>query len=222
MRTDPFLRFGPVRCGASDEKAMTSPTFPGTATASGTSSRHLKPDRRQPVFERAALVHAGRDPWATVLLVDIDQRYPEREILLRLDEGVAIVLVPGKFLFLARLLVDRLVPIEPHVVADQVVADVLDLRMRREGAQYVGPGDKMRREGDDVGFGDADLAALAAQPFFALLFDRIDGDDDAFDFDRCKHVFEFRETFRVERLILLDGQITQTPAVPARARRSRD
>src|SRR5258708_6219964 len=73
----------------------------------------LEPDRRQPVRQRPALVQFGRDPRAAVLVIDVDQRNPQRQALLRLDEGVAVVLVPGELLRLARLLVDRLVPIEP-------------------------------------------------------------------------------------------------------------
>ena len=39
--TEPALRFGPVRCGDSDEKMIASPALAGTATASSTVSRHL-------------------------------------------------------------------------------------------------------------------------------------------------------------------------------------
>src|SRR3569832_2646483 len=42
-RTEPAFRFGPVRCGASDENAITSPALPGTHTASSACSKHLNP-----------------------------------------------------------------------------------------------------------------------------------------------------------------------------------
>ena len=38
----------------------------------------LEANRRRPVFERAALVHAGGNPRTAILFIDIDQWNPQR------------------------------------------------------------------------------------------------------------------------------------------------
>jgi hypothetical protein len=92
--------------------------------------------RDEAMRERALAVQAGHHPRAAALLGRVGQRQPARQVLLRLDVGVAIVLVPREAARLLGLLVDRLVPVEVHVVADQVVADAGDRRVRGEASQH--------------------------------------------------------------------------------------
>ena len=83
------------------------------------------------VGQRAQPVQPRHDPGAPVLLGGVGQRDPARQVLLRLDERVAVVLVPGERRLGARLLVHRLVPVEAHVGPDEVGAQPGEQRGRR-------------------------------------------------------------------------------------------
>ena len=76
------------------------------------------------VGQGAAPVQTGHHPRAPVLLGGVGQRHPTGEVLLRLHEGVPVVLVPGERRLGPRLLVDRLVPVEADIGSDEVGADV--------------------------------------------------------------------------------------------------
>ena len=69
-------------------------------------------------------VHSGNDPGASVLHSRVAQRHPAGQVLLRLNVGVAVVLVPRKPAWLLGLLVDGLVPVEPDLGSDQILAEI--------------------------------------------------------------------------------------------------
>ncbi len=124
---------------------------------------------------------AGHHPRAAALLGGVGERDPAGEIALRLDEVVAVVLVPGKGSFGARLLVDRLVPVEAHVGTEQVAPEVLEHRAGAEVVEEPRAQDQVHRERDLVGARDEPLAALLAQRGLDLRLPRIDLGDDAID-----------------------------------------
>src|SRR5262249_36219679 len=74
-------------------------------------------------------------PRAAVAFRCIGQGDPTGQIRLRLDIGVAIVLMPRERLLVLGLFVDRLVPVEAHVGTNQVVAQVRENWCRRKLAQ---------------------------------------------------------------------------------------
>src|ERR1051325_7297504 len=150
------------------------------------------------MFERPVLVSTRGDPRTAVRLIDVHQRNPQGEVLLRLDERVAVVLMPGKLLFLRRFFVDRLIPIEPYVGTDQVMANLFDRRVHRKIAKNSGLAHEMRREGDDVGRRNAHPATLFAQPGLAPGLQRIDGRDYGLDLGLRKNALEERKTLTVE------------------------
>ena len=123
--------------------------------------------------QRSATGRAGHHPRTAVLLVGVGQRHPAGQVLLRIDEGVAVVLVPGELLW-ARLLVDRLVPVEPHVGADQVVGQVAEDGPRAELAEPLGAGHQVDRERDLARSRDPDAPAPVAQVLLDARLDRID------------------------------------------------
>ena len=111
---------GPVRWGVSDENTTTPPAPTSAATASGCSRRHSKPSGSTKWWRS---VPARWTPGATCGQPFVDgrvgERDPQREVLLRLDERVPVVLVPREATRLLGLLVDRLVPVEAHVGPDR-------------------------------------------------------------------------------------------------------
>ena len=80
-------------------------------------------------------VAAGDDPWATIALIRVGEGDPAREVLLWLDVGVPVVLVPWEGRFRSGLLVDRLIPVEPHVGSDQVGGEIAEDRRCTQIAQ---------------------------------------------------------------------------------------
>ena len=130
------VRFGPVRCGVSDENT----TMPAGAHRRRDRDRRLGealPAERLDVgvCERADAVQPGRhagQPLSSVASVSAIQ---QREVLLRLDERVAVVLVPREPARLLGLLVHGLVPVEVDVGADDVSAQAEQGRVASEVGQ---------------------------------------------------------------------------------------
>ncbi len=80
----------------------------------GRRSRTARADGRRRASGCRA-VRTGYDPGAAGIDGGVGERDPAREVLLRLDERVAVVLVPREATRLLGLLVDELVPVEPDV-----------------------------------------------------------------------------------------------------------
>src|SRR5271170_4787218 len=73
------------------------------------------------MLQSSAQVPAWNDPRTSVLEGGIGERDPAGEVRLRLDEGVAVILMPRKMLRVLGLFVNRLIPIETHVGSDEIV-----------------------------------------------------------------------------------------------------
>ncbi len=97
-------------------------------------------------------------PWchdrAPVVLCRVGERKPDRQILLRLDVRVAVVLVPRHPSRLLRFLVDGLVPVEVDVGTEQVRAEVRQRRRGRQLPKDARPGCEVDRHRDGAGLGD--------------------------------------------------------------------
>ena len=138
MRTS-SVRFGPVMCGVSDENTTAPPASTGAAPPRGRFREALVAQRFDVgVRERSRSVDAGRDPRAAVVAVASVSATQTRQVLLRLDERVAVVLVPREPPGLLGFLVDRLVPVHVDVGAEEVgtqvesrLSDVASLRQQR-------------------------------------------------------------------------------------------
>ena len=83
-----------VKCGVNEVNTTMLPAPTGTATAALAIPQHSKPIGGRRCRERAVAVRAGHDHDATVLERRIGDRDPAGEVRLRLDERVAVVLVP--------------------------------------------------------------------------------------------------------------------------------
>ena len=151
--------------------------------------------------ERAVAVRARHHDDAAVLGRRVGERDPAREVRLRLDERVAVVLVPQHRLGRVRLLVDGLLPVEPHVGTDEVAAQPGEQRVRAEVAQHIGAHDEVRRDRLRVGAGDAEPAV--GLPFEELLHARFAGRDrfvDRGERRRVECVLDDEEAVLVELL----------------------
>ena len=113
------------------------------------------------VRERAEPVAAGRHLGAAVVERGVGEREPHGEVLLRLDVGVAVVLVPRHPARLLGLLVDGLVPVEAHVGADEVGAQAEDGGVAAERLGGRRAGDGVQRDGERAGLGDREAPVLA-------------------------------------------------------------
>ena len=137
--------------------------------------RALESDRRGAVGDGARTVHAGEHPHAAVVERGVRDRDPARQIRLRLDVRVAVVLVPEHRFGAVRLLVDGLVPVQADIRPDEVVAQVGEQRRRAERAQRGGVPDEVQRDGDRVDAGEAEAALrLPAQELERLLVEGCD------------------------------------------------
>ena len=112
------------------------------------------------VRERATAMETGSDLRTAVRVRRVAEREPDRQVLLRLDVGVAVVLVPREAARLLGLLVDGLVPVEVHVRADEVRAEVDEGRMATQRGELRRACHEVRAEGDGAGLGDHHAAAL--------------------------------------------------------------
>ena len=73
--------------------------------------------------KRALQVLSRRNPRAAVFWRRVNQRYPTSQVLLWLNKGVAVVLMPRKFLTGTGTLIDQLIPIQSGARPDQVVTE---------------------------------------------------------------------------------------------------
>ncbi len=108
----------------------------------------------------AEAVEARHHPRAAVLDGGVVQRDPDGEVLLRLGERVAVVLVPWEAARLLGLLVDGLVPVEAHVRPHQVGAQRAEGREGGEAAQPIRPLHEVGAEGDGAGLGDREALVV--------------------------------------------------------------
>ena len=99
-------------------------------------------------------MHTRRDDRAAVRLGGVGERQPDRQVLLRLDERVPVVLVPWEPARLLGLLVDGLVPVEVDVRPEQVGAQIDDRGRTGERTQQLGVADEVNREGEGARLGD--------------------------------------------------------------------
>ena len=81
-----------------------------------------KPSLLSAMRQRAAQMPARNHPRASVVDRRVGERDPAGQVGLRLDVGVAVVLMPRERLRVLGLLVHRLIPVQPHVGTDQIVA----------------------------------------------------------------------------------------------------
>src|SRR5260370_14836358 len=110
---------------------------------------------RPAMRKRPAQMPARNHPRTTVVNDRVVESDPTGEVLLRLDKGVAIVLMPRERLRIFGLLVHRLIPVKPDVGADQIVAEVLKNAARRKLAQHLRKPNQVHSESDSVGLRDA-------------------------------------------------------------------
>src|SRR5512135_662448 len=100
--------------------------------------------------QRPAQVPTRNHPRTTVVERRVVESDPARQVRLRLDVGVAVVLMPRERLGIFGLLVHGLIPVEAHVGADEVVAEILKHAAGGELAQYFRKLDEMNGERDAV------------------------------------------------------------------------
>jgi hypothetical protein len=106
------------------------------------------------VRKRAALMDTGNDPRTPGINGGVGEREPDREVLLRLDEGVTVVLMPGEPAGLLGLLVNDLVPVEANVGADKVSTYLRDRRVPADVAGRLGLLYRVRSEDDGTRLGN--------------------------------------------------------------------
>ncbi len=122
LRASPVV-FGPVRCGVSDENTTAPPAATGAGTAPGRVAEAFEPERLDVrVRKRSQAMHTRCDNGTAVGFGGVGEREPDRQVLLRLDERVAVVLMPREPPRLLGLLVDGLIPVEVDVGAEQIRA----------------------------------------------------------------------------------------------------
>ncbi len=168
---------------------------------------------RQAMRKRAAQMPAGNYPGTTVINGRVVKRDPAGEVRLRLDVGVAVILMPREWLGILGLLVHRLIPVEAHVGSDEIVAEILKDATRRELAQHFGKPDEMHGESDAVGLRDTHPAVgPRAQELLGLHFEGIDRIADAHDGRGIDRIFEHEEPALIERMCLLVSDRAKRPA----------
>src|SRR5437870_2917641 len=106
-------------------RRSTSPAASSSLVGSSRTMRAINPSWAKISAER---VQSGRHAGAAVVEGGVGERQPHGEVLLGLDVGVAVVLVPRYSAGLLGLLVDGLVPVEVDVGTDQVGAQVGERR----------------------------------------------------------------------------------------------
>jgi hypothetical protein len=146
-------------------------------------------------------VHPGNDPGAAVVDGGVGQGDPAREVLLGLDEVVAVVLVPGEPSGLLGLLVDGLVPVEVGVRPDKVGAEPDEDRMRGERLGGRRPCRQVGRERDRPRLGDGHpLVALPAEEGVDLGLETVDLRGHDVELVGVEHALEHHEPVAVELL----------------------
>ena len=99
-----------------------SPAFAGAAIALGGLVEADESEFCHFMEERSTSMKSGSDDRATVVSIRIGHRHPTSQVLLGLDEGVAVVLMPREGRLGSRLLVYGLIPVEPNIRAQKVEA----------------------------------------------------------------------------------------------------
>src|ERR1700722_17484266 len=159
---------------------------------------------RQAMRKRPAQMPARNNPWTTVVNRRVVESDPTGQVRLRLDVGVAIVLMPRERLRVFGLLVHRLIPVKPDVRPDQIVTEVLENAARRKLAQHLGKPDQVHGESDSVGLRNTDPAVRTrSQEFFGLHLERIDRVANAHDGRAIDRIFEHEKPALIERTRLL-------------------
>ena len=124
----------------------------------------------------------------------VGQCDPAGEIGLRVEEAVAVVLVPGKGGRNARLLVDRLVPVEADVGAHEIPGEIPKERPGTEVPQESRAQHEVNGEGDLVGTGDeATALRQLAQRGFGLGLPGVDLGDQALERGGLDGILEHEE-----------------------------
>ena len=142
-------------CGVSDENTTAPPAATSAATAPRAARRSTRSraGRRSGARGCRARCTPGTTHGQPFVARRVGERDPAREVLLGLDERVAVVLVPRETARLLGLLVHRLIPVQADVGPDQIGADPHDRRVPAERAQQIRPGDQMGAERDGAGLG---------------------------------------------------------------------
>ena len=151
------------------------------------------------VSERAEPMKAGHDVRTAVLFGRVGQCDPTRQVLLRFDEVVAVVLMPREAPGFLGLLVHGLVVVEPHVRPDEVLAQIGEHLVCGEASGRLVVEDGKQRKRDRAVLGDAEpLAVEAGQELVALRLERIGGGDHRCQLLVGEHVLEHDESELVE------------------------
>ncbi len=110
--------------------------------------------------EGALAVGAGGHLGTAVLERGVGEGEPHGEVLLRLDVGVPVVLVPRHAARLLGLLVDGLIPVEAHVGTDEVGAEAEHRRVLAQCLACLGPRDGVDGDRERAGLGDGEATVL--------------------------------------------------------------
>ena len=168
---------------------------------------------RQSMRQRPAQMSARNHPGTTVVDGRVVESDPAGQVRLRLDVGVAVVLMPRERLWILGLFVHGLIPVKAHVGADEIVAEILKDAARRELAQDFGKLNQVNGESDSVGLCDAHPAVgTRAKELLSLRLERIDRIANAHDGRRIDRIFKHEEAALVERSRLLVGDQSKRPA----------
>ena len=153
---------GRCRCGVSDENTTTPPAGTSSGDRTRRDPRRRTPSRagRRSGAGGCRAVQPGEHPRAAVLDGGVGERDPAREVLLRLDERVAVVLVPREPARLLGLLVDGLVPVEVHVGTEEVVAEADEAGVAGEAPCRLRAEHRVQGEGDRAGLRDVEAAVV--------------------------------------------------------------
>ena len=203
-----------VAWGVSEVNTTTLPARTGTSTDSAQSPQHSSPTgvvRCTSVPSRCTPRHHGD---AAVVVVRVVDRDPARQVRLRLDVRVAVVLVPEDGRGAVGLLVDRLVPVEAHVGPDQVARDAGELRSGDELAQVRAARNGVGRHGLGVEARDAEApVGRLGEEFLHLGVTRRELGVDARERAGVEHVLQHEEPELVELARLLSGDRRALPGV---------
>jgi hypothetical protein len=155
-------------------------------------------------------MQARHHPHAAVVECRVDQRDPTGEVVLGLDVGVPVVLVPRDGLVVVRQLVDRLVPVETRPRADQIVAEIDEHGIGAESSGDVALGADVERDGERVGLGDRQPPAVElSQEVVDLAFVRLDDLAELGEAILVERALEEEVAVTVVRRGLLGGHVSE-------------
>ena len=166
----------------------------------------LEADRCVHVAQGALAVDAGHHAHAAVLGRGVGERDPTREVGLRLDVGVPVVLVPQHGLGRLRLLVHGLFPVEPSVGTDEITAEAGEQRLAAELVQVRRLDDEVGCDGLGVDTGDAEPTLGQALQELVVRGSRpVRSRPRGARFHLVEGILDHEETLLVERPGLLGG-----------------